>query len=329
MKIMNFATRPDEIPGLEECSKEYGYEFEATDMSFGPETAHLAKGFGAVTIVGNCNANREALEEIASYSVKYIVARAAGYNNIDLEACKDLDIKVSNVPAYSPNSVSEFVLGLALTLTRNINHALDRASRQNFALEGLIGRQISDMTIGVIGTGRIGANVVKGFAGLGGEVLANDIYENDEVKKYATYVSQEEIFEKADLITLHCPLFEDNYHMINKDSIAKMKDDVIIINAARGGLVNTDDLLDGLLSGKISGAAIDTYENEAGVFFVDHTGEVLQDDTLARLLQLPNVLVTPHYAFYTETAVKNIIETVYSNIKDFEDKGESKNEVKG
>lgn len=327
MKIMNFATRQDEIPGLEMYSEEFGYDFEVHHESLGPDTVHLAKGFDAVTIIGNCKCNKEVLEELDSYGVRYVLARAAGYNNIDLETAGKLGIRVANVPAYSPSSVSEFVVGLALTLTRNINHALDRAKRQDFSLQGLIGREIQELTVGVVGTGRIGANVVKHFAGFGGRVICNDLYPNEEVKKYGEYVDLDYLLKEADIITLHCPLFEDNYHMINKESIEGMKDDVIIINAARGGLVDTEALLEGLLSGKIKGAALDTYEDEAGIFFVDHSGKILQDEVLARLIGLPNVLVTPHYAFYTETAVRNIIETVFNNIKSLEE-GECRNEVR-
>lgn len=327
MKVIAYATRQDELESFDLLSKEYGHTLTIERNSFGLETAELAKGHDAISIIGNCDCSRIPLEKIASYGVKYISIRAAGFNNVDLQACKDLGIKVTNVPAYSPSSVSEFVIGMALNLNRNIPAALNRVAKQNFSLQGLIGKEIQELTVGVVGTGRIGANVVRAFAGFGGKVIANDLYENDDVKQYAEYKSLEEVLAESDIITLHCPLMDDNYHMINAETIKTMKDDVLIINAARGGLVNTEDLIDGVKSGKIRGAAIDTYEHEAGIFFHDHTGKIIQDDVLARLMQLPNVLITPHYAFYTETAVRNIVDTAFANLKNFEDGEVCKNEL--
>lgn len=327
MKIIAYATRKDELESFDLLSKEYGHTITVEKDSFGLETAHLAKGHDAISIIGNCDCSRIPLEKIASYGIKYISIRAAGFDNVDLEACKDLGIKVTNVPAYSPSSVSEFVIGMALNLTRNIPTALDRVSKQDFSLQGLIGREIQDLTVGVVGTGRIGAKVARAFAGFGGKVIVNDLYENDEVKKFAQYKSLDDLLSEADIITLHCPLMDDNYHMINESTIKNMKDDVIIINAARGGLVDTEALIDGIKSGKIKGVAIDTYEHEAGIFFKDHSGSIIQDDSLARLMQFPNVLITPHYAFYTETAVKNIIETAFDNLKKLENEEVCGNEL--
>lgn len=327
MKIITYATRQDELESIGLLSKEYGHEVTIEKNSFGLDTVELAKGHQAISIIGNCDCSRLPLEKAASYGIKYITIRAAGFNNVDLQACKDLGIKVTNVPAYSPSSVSEFVVGMALSLTRNIPTALNRVSKQDFSLQGLIGREIKDLTVGVIGTGRIGANVARAFAGFGGKVIVNDLYENEEVKKFAEYKSLEDLIGQADIITLHCPLMDDNYHMINEKTIASMKDDVILINAARGGLVDTRALIDGLKSGKIKGAAIDTYEDEAGIFFHDHSGKIIQDDILARLMQFPNVLITPHFAFYTETAVKNIVDTAFENMKKLEDGEVCKNEL--
>lgn len=327
MKVLAYCTRSDEIDVFNKLSSKYGHEVTMIPENFSPETAHLAKGYDGITFFVNCKATREALETIASFGVKYIATRGAGFNNIDLVACKELDIKVSNVPAYSPNAVSELTIGLVINLTRKIHRAVERVKEQNFELNGLIGTEVRNLTIGVIGTGRIGLNVIKAFSGFGCKIIANDIYESDEVKKYAEYKSLDEVYKEADIITLHCPLSADNYNMINDKAIEKMKNGVIIINVARGGLVDTAALVRGLKSQKISAAALDTYENEVGIFHDNHTDNVLQDEVLTWLLQCPNVILTPHYAFYTDEAVKNMVETTLLNIKDFELFGAAKNEI--
>lgn len=327
MKVLAYCTRSDEIDVFNKLSSKYGHEVTMIPENFSPETAHLAKGYDGITFFVNCKATREALETIASFGVKYIATRGAGFNNIDLVACKELDIKVSNVPAYSPNAVSELTIGLVINLTRKIHRAVERVKEQNFELNGLIGTEVRNLTIGVIGTGRIGLNVIKAFSGFGCKIIANDIYESDEVKKYAEYKSLDEVYKEADIITLYCPLSADNYNMINDKAIEKMKNGVIIINVARGGLVDTAALVRGLKSQKISAAALDTYENEVGIFHDNHTDNVLQDEVLTWLLQCPNVILTPHYAFYTDEAVKNMVETTLLNIKDFELFGAAKNEI--
>lgn len=327
MKVLAYCVREDEMDGFIKFSEKFRHEITTIPESFAPETAYLAEGYDGITILGNCKANREALEVISSFGIKYMASRSAGINNIDLKACKELGIKVTNVPAYSPNSVSEFTIGLAITLTRKINAGIKRVEAQNFGLDGLIGTELRNSTVGVIGTGRIGFNVIKAFSGFGCKIIANDIYEDEEVKRYAEYKEIDELYTEADIITLHCPLFDENYHMINDETISKMKDGVIIINAARGGLIDTEALIIGLESGKVKAAALDTYESEAGIFHHDHTNSILQDNSLARLLQFPNVVVTPHCAFYTDEAVSNMVETALSNLKDFELSGTAKDEI--
>lgn len=327
MKVLAYHVREDEMEAFKKYSEKYGHDVTTIPEPFSPETAHLAKGYEGISIVGNCIANREALEKIASYGIKYVASRTAGYDNIDLEACKELNIKASNVPAYSPNSVSEFTVGLAIVLTRKINQAIKRVEVQNFGLKGLIGIELRNLTIGVIGTGRIGFNVIKAFSGFGARIIAYDIIQNKEVEKYAEYKSFDEVITESDIITLHCPLTEDNYHMINDKTIAKMKDGVILINAARGALVDAEALIRGIRSGKIRGAALDTYEHEIGIFHTDHTNSLLQDNTLDILRSLPNVIITPHCAFYTDEAVANMVETALANLKDFELTGSAKNEI--
>lgn len=328
MKVLAYCVRPDEMDGFDKFSKKYNHEVTTTPQAFSPESAALAEGYEGISILGNCKANREALEIISSLGIKYMATRSAGINNIDLEACKDLGIQVTNVPAYSPNSVSEFTIGLALNLTRKIGAAMGRVQVQNFGLNGLIGIELRNLTIGIIGAGRIGFNVIKAFAGFGCKIIAYDICENKEVEEYAEYKTIEEVYAESDIITLHCPLVDETYHMIDGKAIEQMKNGAILINASRGALVDAEALIRGLKSGKIRGAALDTYENETGIFHSDHTNSILQDDILARLLQFPNVIITPHFAFYTDEAVSNMVEVALSNLKDFELSGMAKNELK-
>lgn len=327
MKLLAYSVRQDEMESFDRFSKDYGHEVTILPQLFSPESAPLAEGYDGILILGNCHANREALKIISSYGIKYLSSRSAGVNNIDLEACKEFGIKIANVPAYSPNSVSEFTIGLAIAMTRKINESIKRTQVQNFGLKGLLGIEIRNLTVGIMGTGRIATRVIKAFSGFGCKIIAHDIIENDEAKKYATYVSKDKLIAESDLISLHIPLDDVTYHMINDETIANMKDGVILINAARGGLVDSQALIRGLKSGKIRGAALDTYENEVGIFHTDHTSNILTDDTLATLLQFPNVLITPHYAFYTDEAVSNMVEIALSNLKDFELSGKSENQV--
>lgn len=327
MKILACCVRPDEVASFEQFSKTYGHEVKLIPQSFGPEIASLAEGYDAVSILGNCNANREALEKIKSYGIKYLASRSAGVNNIDLQAANELGISVANVAAYSPNSVSELTVGITLCLTRKIPFALRRVGVQNFGLNGLIGVELRNLTIGVIGTGRIGLQVIKGFSGFGSKMIGYDLYPSEKAKEYLDYVSLDELYKTADIITLHSPLTEDNHHMIGKESIAKMKDGVFIINAARGGLIDSEALIEGLKSGKIGGAALDTYEHEVGTYHNSKVNEIMQDDTLAKLRNFPNVVLTPHFGFYTDEAVSNMVETTLINIKDFGEKGTCNNHV--
>lgn len=328
MKVIAYAVRPDEIASFEEYSKIYNHNVTLIKESFGPHNAHLAEGFYGVSILGNCKANKEGIEAIAKLGVKYLASRSAGVNNIDLETAKKYDIKVSNVPAYSPNAVSEFAVGITLCVLRNIQQAIRRVDVQNFGLSGLMGSELRNKTIGFIGTGRIGLATIKAFSGFSGKLIGYDLYENEEAKKYIEYKNLDELFAKSDIISLHCPLTPENYHLINKESIAKMKDGVIIVNTARGGLMNAEDLIGGLESGKIGGLATDVYENEVGIFHNDHRNSILEDDVLVRLLKFPNVLFTPHYAFYTDEAVDNMVEYSLESLSEFEKTGKSKNEVK-
>lgn len=328
MKILAYCVRPDEMDSFNKYTKELGHEVTILKESFGPHNAALAQDYEGISILGNCNANAEAIEKISALGVKYLASRSAGVNNIDLEAAKKFNVRVSNVPAYSPNAVAEFAVTATLCVARNLQQAIRRVDTQNFGLDGLIGFELRNKIIGFIGTGRIGLTTIKAFSGFGGKMIGYDLYQNEEAKKYIEYRTLDELFAEADIISLHCPLTEENYHLINRNNIAKMKDGVVIVNTARGALMDSEAVIDGLKSGKIGGLATDVYEHEVGIFHNNHTNSILKDDVLARLLKFPNVLVTPHYGFYTDEAVSNMVEYSLTNLKDFEKTGVCKNEVK-
>ncbi|WP_032122931.1 D-isomer specific 2-hydroxyacid dehydrogenase family protein [Clostridium amazonitimonense] len=328
MKILAYCVRPDELSSFEKYSKQIGHEVTVLKESFGPQNAHLAEGYDAVSILGNCNANKEAIEKISKLGVKYLATRSAGINNIDMEAAKKFDVRACNVPAYSPNAVAEFAVASTLCVARNLQQAIRRVDVQNFGLAGLIGFELRNKTIGFIGTGRIGLTTIKAFSGFGAKMIGYDLYQNEEAKKYIEYRTLDELFKEADIISLHCPLTDDNYHIINRENIAKMRDGVVIVNTARGALMDAEAVIEGLKSGKIAGLATDVYENEVGIFHNDHTNSLIKDDNLARLMQFPNVLVTPHFGFYTDEAVANMVEYSLQNLKHFEISGQCKNEIK-
>lgn len=325
MKIITFNTRDDEMDSFTEFSKGLNQDITHLKERFSPETAHLAEGYEAISIVGSCIASQDAIQKIAKLGIKYISTRTTGYDNIDLETAKENNIRVTHVPAYSPNAVAEFVVLGALSLARNLNKITDNVENHNFSLEGLLGFELRNKVIGVIGTGRIGTEVIKTFSGFGSKIIGHDPYENEEAKKYITYKSLDEVFAEADIITLHCPLTEKNKHLINDENIQKMKDGVIIINAARGELVNSLSMIKGLESGKIAGFFMDVYENEEGIFH--HNISSLKDNVLIRLMEFPNVLITPHCAFYTDEAVSNMVEIALNNIYELHSKGSCLNEL--
>lgn len=327
MKVLAYCVRPDEMSSFEKFSKVHNHEVTIVKESFAPATADLAEGYDAISILGNCTANKEAIEKVAKLGVKYIATRSAGFNNIDLEAAKENGIKVSNVPAYSPNAVGEFAVGVTLCLARNFKKAFKRVDVQNFSLDGLIGFELRNKTIGFIGTGRIGQTAIKGFSGFGAKMIGYDLYPNDNAAQYIEYKSLEEVIAESDIISLHCPLTDDNYHMIDAKAIEKMKDGVIIINTSRGQLMNAQDLIAGLKTGKIGGVATDVYEYEYGIFHNDHQNNIISDETLLTLKSFPNVIVTPHYGFYTDEAVANMVEYSLENLREYEEKNNCKNEL--
>lgn len=323
MKILAFAVREDEIESFNRYSKKFSLDISFESKSLRPDTVFLAKGFDGVTFLGNCNVNQEVLKKLNSYGIKFIASRSVGYNNVDLESAKKYEIKVSNA-TYSPYSVAEFALMISMMMLRHIPKTIKHIEKNNFSLNGLLGREVRNQQVGVIGTGKIGKIVYNLFKSLGASVVAYDLYQNN---KDINYVCLDELLKTSDIITLHTPLTAENYHLIDKNSISKMKNDVIIINTARGELINLIDILEGLNSNKIGGVAFDTFEKEVGIVHKDCSEKGYDYQELKNLLTKENVLITSHQAFYTEQAVSDMVESALKNLIEFNRDGTAQNEI--
>ena len=324
MKIAFFDTKTYDKNSFEKVGKNNGIEFKFFETKLNEDTVSLANGYDGVCVFVNDTVNKKVVDSLSEYGVKLIVLRCAGFNNVDLKAAED-KITVVRVPAYSPYAVAEHTMALILTSVRRIHKAFVRTKSFNFSLSDLTGFDLHGKTVGIIGTGKIGKifiNICKGF---GMKTLAYDKFpdENSDIE----YVSLDELFEKSDIISLHCPLTEETYHVINKNSIEKMKRGVLIVNTSRGALIDADALLEGIKARRIGGACLDVYEEESDFFFEDYSSHIVEDDVLARLISMPNVLVTSHQAFLTEEALNNIAQTSIENILEFFSTGKCKNEV--
>jgi D-lactate dehydrogenase len=282
------------------------------------ETASLAQGHDAVCPFVNDELPEAVLEVLAKGGVRLIALRCAGFNNVDVQAAARLGMRVARVPAYSPHAVAEHTLALMLCLNRKIHRAYNRVRDGNFALDGLLGFDFFQKTAAVVGTGKIGLEVCRILKALGCRVLAYDPFPNPDVHNLGIpYAPLAEIFAQADILTLHCPLTSDNYHLIGAPALAAMKPGVMIVNTGRGALIDAGTLIEGLKSGRVGALGLDVYEEEAGLFFEDRSGAILHDDTFARLLTFPNVLITGHQAFFTEEALRNIAAATLANIDAF------------
>ena len=306
-------------------------KFKTSDMTFkyfetklNLDTVSLASGYDGVCIFVNDTADSAVIDKLYEYGVKFIALRCAGYNNVDIKYA-DGKIHIFHVPAYSPYAVAEHAIAMLLTSIRRIHKAYIRTKDFNFSLNGLTGFDLHGKTMGVIGTGKIGKIFIDICRGFGMRVIAYDKYPNTETD--TEYVTLDKIYEQSDIISLHCPLNRETYHIIDAPAIEKCKKGVIILNTSRGALIDTEALLEGIKSRKIGAACLDVYEEESDVFFEDFSGHIIDDDNLARLISMPNVLVTSHQAFLTEEALNNIAETTVKNITDFSSSGKSDNEL--
>lgn len=314
MKLAFFDTKTYDIPGFDRYAIPAGIEIKYFEPNLDEDTVSLAAGFDAVCVFVNDTVNAAVVEKLCRLGVKAIVLRCAGFNNVDIKACQG-KLRIFRVPAYSPHAVAEHAMALLLTINRRTHKAYIRTRDFNFSLQGLAGFDLYGKTVGVIGTGKIGrvfADICKGF---GMNILAYDKFPAADSGLH--YVELPELFEKSDIISLHCPLTEETRHIINADSIARMKKGVTIINTSRGSLINTEDLINGIKEKKVGAACLDVYEEEGDLFYEDFSGHIVQDDKLVRLIAMPNVIVTSHQAFLTNEALDNIAATTVSNLVKF------------
>ncbi|MCD8014379.1 MAG: D-isomer specific 2-hydroxyacid dehydrogenase family protein [Lachnospiraceae bacterium] len=307
MKLFVYSMREfDELPCFEKFCKKYEIEYEYTTQTPCMDNLKLCRGYEVVDIITTV-IDRPMLDKFHEMGVRCLTTRTIGYDHIDTAYAKNLGIGVVHV-SYSPNSVADYTIMMMLMGCRRMKHIMERAAVQDYTLKGKLGREIQDCTVGIIGTGRIGKTLIRHLSGFGCKMIAYDLFESEEVKTYAKYVDLDTLLSESDIITLHAPATEDNYHMIDARSIGKMKQDVILINCARGSLVDTDALIDGIESGKIGFAGLDVVEHESGLYYFNRMGEPLHNPKLAILRSYSNVLVSPHTAFYTDEAVANMAE---------------------
>ena len=330
MKIAFFDTHSYDKKSFVEANKAFNYEIDFRDYKLNENTALTAQGYDVVCVFVNDVVNAEVIKTLADCGVKLIALRCAGFNNVDLKAAASAGIKVVRVPAYSPYAVAEHGVALLMSLTRHIPQAYLRTKTANFNIEGLTGRDLYGLTAGILGTGKIGRIMADILMGFGMKIIAYDPFPNEQwaKEKNIEYVGLDEIFQRSDVLSLHCPLTEETKHVVNHDRMKMMKHDAVIINTGRGALIDSKALVHALKHGHIGGIGMDVYEEESKYFFSDWSTDIMTDDTLARLLTFPNVIITGHQAFLTTNALKNLAETTLENVKAFAAGAELVNEVK-
>ncbi|MDK9501107.1 2-hydroxyacid dehydrogenase [Streptomyces katrae] len=321
MEILAFGVTADEKPLLERAFEEHfrgRHEVRCLDVFLGEDTAPIAAGYEVVSSSVNAELHGRVLRTLAAGGTRMIAQRSTGFNNIDLDVARQLRMTVSRVSYYSPYSVAEFAWTLAMAVNRRIVRASNRTRDFDFRLNGLMGRDLRGRTAGVLGTGKIGEAFTRIAHGFGMKLLGWDLAPNPAcVELGMAYVDKDELFASADLISLHVPLLEATHHIVDAAALKSMRDDVVLVNSSRGGLIDTEALVAELRAGRFTGVGLDVYEAEAGVFFTDRSLEAVEDDTLARLVTFPNVVVTSHQAYYTLEAVGEIVEATVSNVADY------------
>lgn len=328
IKIAFFDTKDYDRKLFDEYNKNYGYEITYFESILNAETAPLSKGFDVVCVFVHDKVDEKTIKILEENGVKLIALRCAGFNNVDIE--HKGNIRVVRVPQYSPYAVAEHAVALLLNLTRKLYKSYQRTRKYNFTLDGLLGFDIHGKTVGVIGTGRIGKVFIQIMKGFGTNVIAYDLYKDEAASREIgfEYVSLDELYEKSDIISLHCPLTPETQNIINEQSIKKMKDGVVLINCSRGKLVDTNSLIKEMETGKIGGVGLDVYEDEEEFFLRDMTNSYKRDTNLSILLSMPNLIITSHQAFFTKEALDKIASDTFQNIKDVFDGTECKNELK-
>lgn len=328
MKVAVFSTKAYDRQFLEAANSQYGHALHFFEPRLDEATAPLALGFPAICTFVNDRLDRKTLSAIAKGRTRLVALRCAGFNHVDLEAAAALGMTVVRVPAYSPYAVAEHTIALILSLNRKIHRAYSRVREGNFSLNGLLGFDLHNRTVGIVGTGKIGRIVGSILQSFGCQILAYDPYPHPEfIAQGVKYVAFEELAAASDIVTLHCPLTPQTYHLINSQIIEILKPGVMLVNTSRGALIETKAVIDGLKSEKIGYLALDVYEQEENLFFEDLSDRVIQDDTFERLLTFPNVIITGHQAFFTQEALTNIAQTTLASITDFEAGKDSPNQV--
>ncbi|MBZ0300876.1 MAG: 2-hydroxyacid dehydrogenase [Anaerolineae bacterium] len=329
MKVALFSAKSYERSFFSAANAPFGHEITYLEPRLTPETAPLAEHFPAVCIFVNDQVDADLMAQLAQGGTQLLALRSAGFNHVDLNAAEDLGLTVVRVPAYSPFAVAEHAVALILTLNRKTHRAYARVREGNFDLEGLLGFDIHGLTMGVVGTGKIGIEVARIMHGFGCQLLGYDPYPNPEAEKLGLhYVELDTLLAQSDIISLHSPLTPETYHLINADAINRLKPGAMLINTSRGALVDAAAAIEGLKSGQIGYLGLDVYEEEADLFFEDLSDRIIQDDIFARLLTFPNVVITGHQAFFTRNALRAIAETTLANIRDFEQTGQCANAIK-
>ena len=317
MKITFFSAKGYDIESFNSIKAQYPeLELEYWETELSVKTASYVTDCEAVCAFVNADVSRKVLEVLAERGVKLVLMRCAGFNNVDLDAATELGIKVMRVPGYSPEAVAELAMALAMAVNRHIHKAYSRVRDNNFSLNGLVGVDFHGKTAGIVGTGKIGAAMARICHGFGMKVIAYDMYPNKSLD-FVEYVDLDTVLRRSDLISLHCPLMTSTYHMINKASISMMKDGVILVNTSRGGLVDTDDLIEGIRNHKFFGVGLDVYEEEGANVFENHEDDIMMHSTTNRLLSVPNVIITSHQGFFTREALAAISATTLNNAMSF------------
>ena len=328
MRVAIFSTKSYDREFLQFANSGNGHDLVFFEPHLSGETCRMATGFDAVCVFVNDILDTVVLQSLNQSGVSLIALRCAGFNNVDLISAEELGITVVRVPAYSPEAVAEHTVGLILSLNRKLHRAHARVREANFSLEGLLGFNMYGKNVGVIGTGKIGTALAKILNGFRCKILAYDPFPNPECEEIGVkYTDSSTLFREADIISLHCPLTPETRHLINSDTIEKMKAGVLLVNTSRGAVIDTRAVIKALKSGKIGYLGLDVYEEEEELFFEDLSNEVIQDDMFARLLTFPNVLITGHQAFFTRESLEAIAETTISNITDYENSGSCVNQV--
>lgn len=315
MRITFFSTQPYDKEFFTKGNASYGFDFTFFETHLGPHIVQAVEPTDAICVFVNDKVNKQVIEVLAQKGVKVIALRCAGFNNVDLEAAKNYQIQVCRVPAYSPEAVAEHAVAMILTLNRKTHKAYNRVREQNFSLNGLLGFTMKGKTVGAVGTGHIGASFCTIMKGMGCNVLAYDVVQNSElVNKGIQYLPLKVVLKQSDIISLHCPLMPETHHLINATTLNEMKKGVMLINTSRGGLIDTEAVIEALKQQQLGYLGIDVYEQEEKIFFRDLSASIIADDTLQRLMAFPNVLVTAHQAFFTREALEEITQVTLKNI---------------